>query len=259
MQRLKLTISYIGTRFHGWQRQVSKDGSELRTVQNELETLASHIVGQKVHVHASGRTDTGVHADAQIAHMDVPLKRVNMNWLRAFNTQLPPDVAVSKVEPVPFDFHAQYNAVSKLYSYNLWLSQEYTPPRLRPFVWTCGPLDLEAMQKAARHMTGKHDFASLRNVGVNYKTTVRTVSQIELMPISEHTPQLAVWHFQADGFLKQMVRNMMGLLAEVGRGRMQPNEVAKIIEAKDRTVSAATAPASGLTLVRVFYNSTENT
>ena len=253
MQRLKLTISYVGTKFHGWQRQISPKGVELRTVQRELETLASRITGQKVHIHASGRTDTGVHAEAQVAHMDVPLNRAGVNWQRFFNTQLPGDVAIAKVEAVPQTFHAQYSALSKLYTYSLWLKPDYTPPRLKNFVWSCGPLNLEAMQEAAKHFIGCIDCASFRNVGVEYRTTIRTVKLVAMDPPDPATPHLITWRFQADGFLKQMVRNMMGLLAEVGRGRLTPCQVPEVIAACNRRASAATAPPGGLCLSQVFY------
>ncbi|MBQ4132858.1 MAG: tRNA pseudouridine(38-40) synthase TruA [Desulfovibrionaceae bacterium] len=257
MQRFKLTISYVGTRFCGWQRQTRRRNGiiqpELRTVQSELENLASRIAGQKVIIHASGRTDTGVHAEAQVAHMDVPKSKADINWIRAFNTQLPDDVAISAIEPVDSDFHAQYSARSKLYAYSLWMSYNYTPPRLRPFVWSCGPLNLELMQEAARCLLGRHDFASFRNTGVDYNSTVRTLTKAELAPPDPAQPLLATWHFEADGFLKQMVRNVMGLLAEVGRGKLPPEAAVEILAAKDRTRSPATAPACGLTLVRVDY------
>lgn len=253
MQRYKLTIAYVGTRFSGWQRQAVTGRPEPRTVQHEMETLASHIAGQKVNIHASGRTDTGVHADAQVAHMDIPLSRTHVNWLRVFNTQLPPDIAITSIEPVPDTFHAQYSAVSKLYAYTLWLNPEYIPPKLRPFVWGCGPVNLELMQEAAKHLVGTHDFASMRNVGVEYTTTVRTISKAEMLPQDPASPLIAVWHFEADGFLKQMVRNMMGMLVNVGKGKLKPSDVAEILEAKERTLRAPTAPASGLTLVRVNY------
>ena len=253
MQRLKLTIAYVGTRFYGWQRQTLKDAPELRTVQYELEKIASHIAGQKVNIPASGRTDTGVHADAQVAHMDVPAHRADLNWVRAFNAQLPHDVAVASVEAVPSTFHAQYSALSKRYAYSLWLRKDYTPPRIQKFVWSIGALNLPAMQEAALHMLGTRDFISFCNVGAEYATSVRTVESIELLPSSPENPFLAVWHFQANGFLKQMVRNMMGLLVAVGKGKIDPEAVPQIIAAQNRRLSAATAPAQGLCLNQVFY------
>ena len=122
-----------------------------------------------------------MHAEAQVAHMDIPESKLGVNWIRAFNTQLPDDVAVSAVERVDRNFHAQYCARSKLYAYSLWLSYDYTPPRLRPFVWPCGPLRLEPMQQAARYLLGRHDFASFRNSGVDYDSTVRTLTRLELL------------------------------------------------------------------------------
>ena len=257
MQRFKLTISYVGTKFHGWQRQISPKGVELRTVQHELESLAARIAGQRVHIHASGRTDTGVPAEAQVAHMDVPLKRAGVNWQRFFNTQLPNDVAIAAIEPVPQSFHAQFSALSKLYTYSLWLKPDYTPPRLKNFVWSCGPLNLAAMQQAATHFIGRIDCASFRNVGVEYRTTIRTIEQVSMDAPDPANPHLIVWRFQADGFLKQMVRNMMGLLAQVGRGKLAPHQVPEVIAACNRRASAATAPPGGLCLSQVFYDTPE--
>lgn len=253
MQRLKLTIAYVGTKFYGWQRQALKDAPELRTVQYELEKAASRIAGQKVNVHASGRTDTGVHADAQVAHMDVPAHKTDVNWLRALNAQLPHDVAVASVEAVPNTFHAQYSAISKRYAYSLWLRKDYTPPRIQKFVWSVGELNLEAMQQAALHLVGTKDFSSFRNFGADYATTVRTVESVKLLPSDPDNPFLAVWHFQANGFLKQMVRNMMGLLVAVGKGKLHTEAVPEIIAGQNRALSAATAPPAGLCLSQVFY------
>lgn len=272
MARLALTVSYTGTRLAGWQIQEHADRARPRTVQGELERIAGRIVGAPVRVHGAGRTDSGVHAEAQVAHMDVPDDRADMDWQRAFNAGLPDDIAVVAVVRVPDDFHARFSARGKTYTYRLWPTRRWVPPRLAPFVWASGPLDLPAMDAAAAHLLGTHDFSSFRNAGTDITTTVRTVSGVvrhyegaplpdpAALPVADgggvgvpEAARVIAWDFESDGFLKQMVRNLMGLLVAVGRGTLHPGDVPAIMVARDRTAAPATAPAHGLTLTRVRY------
>ena len=288
MARLALTVSYVGTHLAGWQIQARNDRPRPRTVQGELERIAERIVGAPVRLHGAGRTDSGVHAEAQVAHMDVPEHKADMDWQRAFNAGLPDDIAVAAVARVPDDFHARFSARGKTYTYRLWPTRRWVPPRLGPFVWATGPLDLAAMDEAAAHLIGRHDFASFQNTGTDIATTVRTVTTVsrrhegEMLPAPGALPWLAVgaagespsatasgpptaedaqpecprviaWDFGADGFLKQMVRNMMGLLVAVGRGKLHPGDVPAVMAARDRRAAPPTAPAPGLTLTRVHY------
>lgn len=277
MARLALTVSYVGTRLAGWQIQARTDRPQPRTVQGELERIAERIVGAPVRLHGAGRTDSGVHAEAQVAHMDVPDHRADLDWQRAFNAGLPDDIAVAAVVRVPDDFHARFDARGKTYTYRLWPERRWTPPRLAPFAWATGPLDLEAMDAAAAHLHGMHDFASFQNTGTDIVTTIRTVTRVARRhegeaPVQPALPgaqplagsdeavnamavdlRVIAWDFEADGFLKQMVRNMMGLLVAVGRGKLPPDAVPAILAARDRKVAPATAPAHGLTLTNVHY------
>lgn len=286
MARLALVVSYVGTRLAGWQIQARTDRPQPRTVQGELERIAERIVGTPVRLHGAGRTDSGVHAEAQLAHMDVPDNRADLDWLRAFNAGLPDDISVTAVIRVADDFHARFDARGKTYTYRLWPERRWVPPRLAPFAWATGPLDLEAMDAAAAHLHGTHDFASFQNTGTDIVTTLRTVTKVARRhegepwpappalphPLSEALPQslptagtdgatnglpegprVIAWDFEADGFLKQMVRNLMGLLVAVGRGKLHPDAVPAILTARDRTTAPATAPAHGLTLTRVHY------
>lgn len=286
MARLKLTVAYVGTALHGWQLQAHEDRAQPRTVQGEIERIVSRMAGIPVRVHGAGRTDSGVHADAQVAHMDVPEERAGMDWQKALNAQLPDDISVIDVTRVPDTFHARFDASGKRYTYRLWLTRRFIPPRIRAFVWATGPLDVYAMDRAASHMTGTHDFASFQNHGTDITTTIRTVHAIRRTPAGtlpeaallphdggtgrghevradgkrdDASPPLAgldmelVWSFEGDGFLKQMVRNMMGLLVTVGRGKLDADEVPAIMAACDRRRSAVTAPAWGLTLAEVHY------
>ena len=182
MPRLKLMIAYVGTQYHGWQTQARKNASPLPTIQNIIEDAVAHVLGERVHVHGAGRTDAGVHAEAQVAHLDVPESRARMDWQLALNTLLPRDIRIADAVLVPDTFHAQHSAVRKTYEYRLWLSKRYTPPQLFPFVWACGPVDVERMDEGSRYLLGKRDFASLKNAGTDLRTTVRTILSITRTP-----------------------------------------------------------------------------
>jgi tRNA pseudouridine38-40 synthase len=251
MPRLKLIVAYVGTDFAGWQIQESSTLPRPRTVQGELEKAVARVSGVQVRVHGAGRTDSGVHADAQVAHLDVPASPRPVNWLRAFERFLPPDLSVMQVEEAPESFHARFDATGKEYAYALWLSRPAVPPRLKPFVWACGPVHLPSMLATAKLLVGRHDFASFRNAGSASERTVRTIHSIRH---ESPAPELLVWHFQADGFLKQMVRNLMGLLVHAGKRKILPAAVPAILAAAQRaSLPAPTAPAQGLTLTQVFY------
>lgn len=256
MPRIRLTIAYVGTRFCGW--QIQEKAKAPLTIQGELERVLMLVTGSLIRVHGSGRTDTGVHADAQIAHMDIPEGKgpaEAQGWLRIFNTNLPPDISVLKTEVVPPTFHSRFDAVGKAYCYQLWLRRFDTPPRLSPFVWPCGPLDMGAVNAALPYLTGTHDFASLQNAGTDMQSTVRTVYRLFHSPEEalSRDPANVALRVEANGFLKQMVRNMMGLLVAIGRGRLQPEDIPRILAASDRRLAPATAPAKGLTLREVYY------
>lgn len=255
MPRLKLTLAYVGTAYHGWQTQARKNGSPLPTIQSTLEAVASRILGERVHIHGAGRTDAGVHAEGQIAHMDIPESRTGLDWQLALNTGLPRDIRVAAVQLMPETFHAQHDAVRKIYEYRLWLSRRYTPPQLYPFVWACGPVQTDRMDAAAACLLGTHDFSSLRNTGTDLLSSVRTMLSVTRQPsgdMREGCMELR-WRFEADGFLKQMVRNSMGLLVAVGQGKIDVEEVPVILQAKDRRKAPVTAPPQGLTLKEVWY------
>lgn len=243
--RIRITVAYEGTEFCGWQLQPG-----LRTVQGELEAVLARVLGRRVFVHGSGRTDSGVHAKAQVAHMDVPSDRASLPWHLVFNASLPRDVRVLDSRPAPPGFHAQFDTVSKTYAYTISQDAIGLPTR-RHFVWRTGPLDLSAMAEAAALFVGVHDFAAFRNTGVDVKTTVREVYACGLFPGGE--PGEVALRVTASGFLKQMVRNMAGCLVAVGRGKVPPSRVRSLLEEGDRTAAPATAPPRGLCLERVRY------
>ncbi|MBG0791768.1 MAG: tRNA pseudouridine(38-40) synthase TruA [Desulfovibrionaceae bacterium] len=244
--RIRLTLAYEGTDFCGWQLQPDD-----RTVQGEVEKALLTILGRPVRVHGSGRTDAGVHALGQVCHFDCPDGRDGFPWQRSLNALMPKDVRVVDSGAVPNDFHARYGARQKTYEYALWHDRGFCLPQRRRFVWACGPVDVPRMEAAAEVLAGEHDFAAFRNVGTDVESTVRTLSEIVLAP--GPTAHESVWRFTANGFLKQMVRNIMGCLVACGRGRLDADGVRAILDSRDRTTAPATAPPTGLTLVRVDY------
>lgn len=255
MPRLKITLAYIGTAYHGWQTQRRTGLPELPTIQATVEKAVASIIGMPVHVCGSGRTDSGVHADGQVAHVDIPESKIKLNWQLALNTILPPDIRIINWEYVDSSFHAQHDVREKVYSYRLWLNRYYTPPKLYPFVWSCGEIDLSSMDKASSYLVGAHDFSSLQNRGTYLLSTIRKVSAIYRVPneLIYNEQYEVIWFFKANGFLKQMVRNMMGLLVSVGKGKLFPEQVPEVLNAKKRCHNSPTAPAQGLTLTQVFY------
>jgi tRNA pseudouridine38-40 synthase len=206
-----------------------------------------------VRVFGAGRTDAGVHAEAQVAHCDVPALN-SIDWRAALNVNLPPDIRILDAQPSADSFHACFDARKKTYRYDLWLSRQVTPPRLHPFVWACGPLNPHRIDAALPLLTGTHDFKSLQNRGAAMRDTTRTVLSITTTYPAELGGALLSLYVEANGFLKQMARNMAGLLVAVGQDRFDPSRIPALLAARDRAQAPPTAPARGLTLVRVDYD-----
>lgn len=261
MARVRLDIAYVGTAFAGWQLQARAGSPGQRTVQGELEKALEAVLGQPVRVHGSGRTDAGVHADCQSAHFDVPEKYQGINWAAALQRHLPQDIAILAAGPAPDGFHARFSAKGKVYAYTIWLSPAPLPPKLRPFACAAGPLDLARMDEAAKYLAGEHDFAAFQNSGSKVKDTVRIIEAPRRFylplpgePAAREDSPLLVWEFTGNGFLKQMVRNLVGFMAACGRDKLAPEQALELFAAKKRSaLSFPTAPACGLTLVKVIY------
>jgi len=238
-------LEYDGTDFHGWQVQGS-----LRTVQGELEAALAGILGGRVPVIASGRTDAGVHAEGQLVSFRAATRLPPERLAAALNARLPSDLSVLSLEEAPEGFHATRDAVSKVYRYSI-LNGRTPRPLLRRTTWRVPqPLDLARMRRGAAHLVGRHDFASFRThpgAEAEDRGTVRTVHRID---VSRKGPVVSL-EVEGDGFLYNMVRAITGTLVAVGRGHWEPDRVAGILRARDRAAAGPTAPARGLCLVSV--------
>jgi tRNA pseudouridine38-40 synthase len=244
MPRIALGVEYDGTDFVGWQPQ--QNG---RSVAAELAAVVSTVANEPVHVHAAGRTDAGVHATGQVAHFDTNASRSSRGWLLGINSNLPPDVAVAWVREVPADFDARRSAVARRYRYVI-ASAPTRPVVARRFVWWLrDPLDCAAMTRASIAWLGEHDFSAFRAANCQSSTPMRRVHAIGIARYDERI-EIEV---TANSFVYHMVRNLVGTLAEIGRGRASPAWAAQLLGGRDRTKGAATAPAHGLTLVEVYY------
>jgi tRNA pseudouridine38-40 synthase len=243
---MRVTLAYVGTHYSGWQIQQREI-----TVQAMLERAIERVAGSFVRVQGAGRTDAGVHALGQVAHFDIPTHRLHIPWRKALNALLPGDIAVVEAAQAEPGFHARYAATAKTYAYHLWTEAEWVYPQRRPFVWKCGPMDLKRMDEAADLMVGEHDFRAFQNVGTPVGSTVRTITDFARWQGS--SPAEVVYRVRADGFLKQMVRNLMGCLYAVGRGRIDLDEVRRLLAGCERCEAPATAPAQGLTLETIEY------
>lgn len=246
-RRLRLYLTYDGTDFHGWQVQPG-----LKTIQGEIERVLGEIEGRPVHVDGSGRTDAGVHALEQVASLDLENPIPTLNLRRAMNRLLPPAIRVLRAEEMPADFHARFSARSKCYEYRLWRA-EICPPLLYRYV--CHhpyPLDIAAMCEAAPHFEGTRDFRALAGAdedGGSDPAQPRTI----FSSLLETTGDLLIYRVRGSGFLRYMVRNIVGTLLEVGKGNLTPEDIVRILDSADRRQAGPTAAARGLFLVRVEY------
>jgi len=241
--RLALILEYDGSQFHGWQIQPG-----LRTVQSVVEEALAEMMGEPVRARASGRTDAGVHALGQVMHCDVARDIPPRNVMMGLNSLLPPDVRIMECRAASDDFHAQYHAVGKLYRYEIL--NRFQPTALsRDRVWHIRqPLDDEAMRLGCSFLIGKRDFASFKSAGDD-GTTIRDLRRLDIVRDQDKLTLT----FEADGFLKHMVRNLTGALVEVGLGRLAPDDIKVILESHSRSSTPRKAPPQGLTLVEVFY------
>jgi tRNA pseudouridine38-40 synthase len=245
MRTIKLTIEYDGTHYQGW--QVQPKG---RTVQGVIEEKLALLTREKIHLIGSGRTDAGAHAFGQVAHFKTQSKMDTLSIQKALNSLLPPDIVIQKVEEVEEGFHARKKSRGKVYEYRI-LNRPLRSAFHRGYAWHLPQkLDFEEMKEASRWLIGEHDFSSFRSVGSPTRTAVRKVIRAEWRRSREG---LIRFEIEANGFLKQMVRAIVGTLVEVGKGRIDSEEFRRILNSKDRKKAGPTAPAQGLFLKEVKY------
>ncbi|MBI4341731.1 MAG: tRNA pseudouridine(38-40) synthase TruA [Candidatus Omnitrophica bacterium] len=262
MRTLKLTIAYDGTRYGGWQVQHGHQASK-PTIQGTLETILRRILRERVVVVGSGRTDAGVHAMAQVAHIRTRSRSSCAQLLHSLNQLLPADIAVLSLEEVDAHFHAQYRAIRKRYRYRIFTGT-VASPFIRPYVHQVrAPLQVARMRREAAALRGRHDFRAFTRgggagphtnhvgVGVNRRTTTRTIGGISLTRRNQEV-QLDV---EGNGFLHTMVRTIAGTLIDVGRGRLPAGTIRRMLTTGDRRLTGTVAPARGLTLISVEYGS----
>ena len=244
MPRIALGLSYDGSAWQGWQTQPHR-----QTVQDTLEDALAQFAQHPVATICAGRTDTGVHATNQVAHLDTQLVRRDESWVRGVNTFLPPSISVLWAQQVPDTFHARFSAVSRTYTYLLWRG------RVRPAIWagragwTRHALDLQAMRDAAVHLIGTHDFSAFRSSQCQAASPIRTFTRLEI----EEQGALVVVTLQANAFLHHMVRNIMGALLQIGQGRQRSDWIVQLLAMRDRRLSAPTFMPDGLYLSDVEY------
>ena len=270
LQNWKLTLAYDGTEFHGWQVQPGE-----RTIQGELQAALRRVTGESPLPQGSGRTDAGVHALGQVASFELAAPIPAENLQRALNRTLPPSIRILESRTVPGAFHARHSAVAKTYEYRIY-REPICPPTLARYVYACPwPMDVAVLQKSARLFEGEHDFLSFAATDPDLTTrnlepsperdaevvalpaplmTIRTIYASEWEERVTEAGALLVYRVRGSGFLHHMVRNLVGTMLEVGRGKLRASQIPEILAARNRDAAGPTAPARGLFLVSVEYD-----
>jgi tRNA pseudouridine38-40 synthase len=245
-RNFKLVLEYEGTGYHGWQRQQG-----VLTVQEVLESRLEVMLRSPVRVRASGRTDAGVHARGQVVNFYARTRMQPTEIMQGLNSLLPADIVVLCAEEAPDSFHARFSALSKIYEYRI-LNRLQPSALERNRAWHIRhKLDLPAIEQCLQLITGRHDFSAFMGAGSSVKSTERCIHRAELR-IPE--PHHALFIFAADGFLKHMVRNLVGTLVDVGKGKLTSAAFGEVLAGRDRRLAGMTAPAHGLCLVTVVYD-----
>lgn len=242
--RIALGIEYNGTHYFGWQRQ-----REVNSVQGELERALANVANEPIETFCAGRTDAGVNATGQVVHFDTNAKRDMRGWIMGVNSHLPNDIAVRWAQQVDDSFHARFSATARRYRYIIYNR------KFRPAILGTGlshyhqDIDVDLMRQAAPQLLGEQDFTSFRAIQCQSNSPFRNVMHLDIQRFGDYI----VLDIKANAFLHHMVRNITGSLLEVGMGRQSPQWIQQLLDAKDRTLAAATAKAEGLYLVGVDY------
>ena len=249
MKRYKLTIEYSGTNFIGWQKQ--KKGF---SVQETIEKAAKKFLQKEITLTVAGRTDAGVHAEAQVAHLDIKKNLKIKNILMGLNFYLSKekfgqDISITKVSKVTDDFNARFSAKKKFYKYKIYNKEYRSPINARNTWWVSQKLNIEDMKKAANYLIGKHDFSSFRATGCQASSPIKTIEKI----LINKKKNIVTITFIARSFLYNQVRIMTGTLKDVGSGLITHQKFKKILAEKNRSIAGITAPAKGLTLTKICY------
>ncbi|AIO69446.1 tRNA pseudouridine(38-40) synthase TruA [Burkholderia oklahomensis] len=242
--RIALGIQYDGAAFCGWQSQPHG-----KTVQDALERALAEFAQTSLHTTVAGRTDTGVHGLGQVVHFDTELDRADFSWVRGTNAFLPSTVSVQWAKPMPDTFHARFAAFERTYYYALYVHPVRSPMLAGRAGWVHMPLDVDAMREAAEHLVGEHDFSAFRSSECQAKSPIKHLYQIGIRPDGDFIH----FRFRANAFLHHMVRNLMGCLVAVGRGRYPASWLAEVLDSRDRDCAAPTFMPEGLYLAHVGY------
>ncbi len=251
LSNIKILIAYDGTEFSGWQRQ-----KQCRTIQGEIEASINRMTQEKISLHGAGRTDAGVHAEEMTAHFKTSRGIPAEDFSRSLNSMLPGAIRILAASKVDDNFHARYSAVGKQYRYTIFTGKIQPPSRRLYSLHVRDDLNLLTVRKCLEQLEGTHDFSSFENSGsrnredTSGRGAVRTIFQASL---SRTDNDLLMFDFTGDGFLRNMVRNMVGSLLDSGRERLSPDTFSEILRSKNRTLASPTAPPHGLSLIKVLY------
>lgn len=244
MKRIALALSYDGSRYHGWQHQ-----EEVNSVQQTLEHAISRVANHAVSVVCAGRTDAGVHATTQIVHFDTEAIRTERSWVFGANSNLPSDISVMWAQETTADFHARFSATARTYRYII-CNQPVRPGIFQKSVgWHYQPLDVDRMQTAATYLLGEHDFSAFRGSGCQANHAVRTIHHLQVT----RQGRMVVIEVKANAFLLHMVRNITGVLLEIGEGKRDTLWALEVLHSRDRRTAGITSAPNGLYLVQVDY------
>ena len=245
-RNVRLIVEYDGSDLHGWQRQ--QNGP---TIQGHLESALSTLLGHEVDITGASRTDAGVHALGQVCNFYTDHPSIPVDGIRkALNSSLPPAIAVVRANEVGPDFHSRFDSAGKHYRYRVFTRPSRSPVRRLGAMHVDYELDLAPMRSAAQALVGEHDFSAFRAAGCNAKTTTRRITAVEVRSDAAHEITIDL---RGNAFLRNMVRIIAGTLVEIGAGRRDAGSIPELLAGRDRTRAGRTAPAAGLTLVRVFY------